>query len=192
MNDAHSKTTLVALLVLLVACDKEPSGGATKATSQTTANAAVPSEIKESPLPTIPTDGPKNVVHIALGSKDHTTLVTALKSADYVDSLMNPGPFTVFAPTNGAFEKLPPGTVASLLTAEKKTDLKNILQYHVAVSVYATKDFKDGQTLGMANGAKVTLHVKDGKVTVNDATIVASIPASNGIVHVIDSVLVPK
>jgi uncharacterized surface protein with fasciclin (FAS1) repeats len=173
------------LITFTFSCSKDPPAGESKATA-----AAV--ETSASPDPTIPANGPKNVVHVALGSKDHTTLVTALKSADYVDSLMNPGPFTVFAPTNDAFNKLPAGTVDGLLKPDKKDDLKTVLKQHVAVSVYQLKDFKDGQTLGMANGGKVTFHVKDGKVTVNDANIVASIPASNGIVHVIDAVLLPK
>lgn len=174
-----------AALVALASCSKESSTGE----ATTKGQSPVVAETTASPMPTIPADGPKNIVHVALGSKDHTTLVTALKSADYVDSLMNPGPFTVFAPTNAAFEKLPAGTVDGLLKPEKKADLKTLLQYHVAVSVYSLKDLKDGMVLGMANGGKVTLHVKDGRVTVNDANIVASIPASNGIVHVVDAVL---
>jgi uncharacterized surface protein with fasciclin (FAS1) repeats len=133
----------------------------------------------------------QDVVDVAVASKDHTTLVTALKAADYVASLKNPGPFTVFAPTNAAFAKLPKGTVEGLLKPEKKTDLENILKYHVTVSTYQAKWFKEGQVMGMANGSKVTFHVKDGKVMINDATIIASIPVSNGIVHVIDTVLLP-
>lgn len=133
----------------------------------------------------------KNVVDVAVGSPDHTTLVAALKAAEYVESLKNPGPFTVFAPTNAAFALLPAGTVEDLVKPEKKTDLQNILKYHVTVSTYQTSWLKDGMTLGMANGAKTTIHVKDGKHLVNDATIVGSIPVSNGIVHVIDRVLLP-
>jgi uncharacterized surface protein with fasciclin (FAS1) repeats len=134
---------------------------------------------------------PQDVVDLAVASADHSTLVTALKAGDYVTSLRNPGPFTVFAPTNAAFAALPAGTVEGLLKPEKKTDLQNVLKYHVTVSTYQAAWFKDGQTLGMANGAKTTFHVKDGKVMVNDATIVASVPVSNGIVHVIDRVLLP-
>jgi uncharacterized surface protein with fasciclin (FAS1) repeats len=178
-----SKLITLAILIGLASCnettDKTPPSQS--AQPPPTANAA----------PAVPAD-PNNIVNIAGGSKDHTTLVTALKSADYIDSVSNPGPFTVFAPTNGAFDKLPPGTVDGLLKPEKRADLKNILQYHVTVSTYAVKDLKEGQTLSMANNGKVTVHVKDGKTMVNDATIVASIPASNGIVHVIDGVLLPK
>ena len=134
----------------------------------------------------------KNVVKIAMGSKDHTTLVAAIKQAELVTSLSNAGPFTVFAPTNEAFDKLPAGTVEGLMKDDKKADLQNILQYHVAVSVLKADYFRDGQTLGMVNGDNVTVSVKDGKVTLNNsAHIIASIPASNGIVHVIDAVLLP-
>ncbi|MBK6347827.1 MAG: fasciclin domain-containing protein [Bacteroidales bacterium] len=133
----------------------------------------------------------KDVVKVAVGSADHTTLVAALQAAEYVDVLSNAGPFTVFAPTNDAFNKLPKGTVEGLVKPEKKADLRNILEYHVYVGKLDQSFFKDGQTLGMVNGGKVTMGVKDGKVTVNGANIVASVPCSNGIVHVIDAVLLP-
>lgn len=135
----------------------------------------------------------KNVVGIAKGSKDHTTLVAAVAAADLVDSLANPGPFTVFAPTNAAFDKLPKGTVEGLLKADKIEDLKNILEYHVIVGTYKKENLQDGQTIGMANGGNITIAVKDGKTLINgDSQIVASVPASNGIVHVVDTVLLPK
>jgi uncharacterized surface protein with fasciclin (FAS1) repeats len=134
----------------------------------------------------------KNVVKVAISSKDHTTLVAAIKQADLVTSLTNAGPFTVFAPTNAAFDALPAGTVEGLMKDEKKADLQNILQYHVAVSTMKAETFTDGQTIGMVNGDNVTVSVKDGKVTLNgNAHIVASIPASNGIIHVVDAVLLP-
>ncbi len=134
----------------------------------------------------------KDVVKVAVGSKDHTTLVAALKQADLVTSLSNAGPFTVFAPTNEAFNKLPAGTVEGLMKEEKKADLQNILQYHVTVSSLKAEDLKDGQTLGMVNGDNITVSVKDGKITLNGtAHVIASIPASNGTIHVIDAVLLP-
>lgn len=134
----------------------------------------------------------KDIVKIAVGSKDHTTLVAALKQAELVTSLSNAGPFTVFAPTDAAFDKLPAGTVDGLMKDDKKADLQNILQYHVAVAGYKKENMTDGQVIGMANGDNITLSVKDGKVMVNGtATIIASIPASNGIIHVIDGVLLP-
>ena len=95
---------------------------------------------------------PTTVVEIAVGSPDHTTLVAALKAADYVRSLQNAGPFTVFAPTNAAFDKLPKGTLDNLVKPESKEALQNILKYHVAVSVYETRFMKEGMKLGVANG----------------------------------------
>lgn len=133
----------------------------------------------------------KNVVQVAIGSKDHTTLVAAIKAAKLVDALSNAGPFTVFAPTNAAFDKLPAGTVDGLLKPESIDDLTNILQYHVTVGVFKTENLSDGQVIGQVNGNDVTIGVKDGKVTVNGANIIASVPASNGIIHVIDGVLLP-
>lgn len=137
-------------------------------------------------------DSQKDVVKVAVGSPDHTTLVTAVKAAELVDVLSNAGPFTVFAPTNAAFDKLPAGTVEGLLKPDKKEALADILQYHVAVAVYKPEMLQDGQVIPMANDGKVTIGVKDGKITVNGANVLASIPASNGIVHVIDGVLLPK
>ena len=132
------------------------------------------------------------MVKVAVGSKDHTTLVAALKQADLVTALSNAGPFTVFAPTNAAFDKLPAGTVEGLMKDDKKEDLQNILQYHVTLSALSAESFTDGQVLGMVNGDNVTVTIKDGKVMLNNsATIVASIKASNGMVHVIDGVLLP-
>lgn len=134
----------------------------------------------------------KNIVKVAVGSADHTTLVKALKQAELVDVLANPGPFTVFAPTNAAFEKLPAGTLDELMKPEKKADLQNILQYHVTTSALKADFFKDGQTIGMVNGDNITVSIKDGKVVLNNsATIIGSVEASNGMVHIIDGVLLP-
>ncbi|HET6990638.1 MAG TPA: fasciclin domain-containing protein [Bacteroidia bacterium] len=133
----------------------------------------------------------KNVVQVAMNSKDHTTLVTAIKAAELVDVLSNAGPFTVFAPTNDAFNKLPAGTVDGLLKPEKKEDLADILQYHVFVGVLKLDNLKDGQVFNMVNGGNVTIGVKDGKYTVNGANIVATVPASNGVIYVVDQVLLP-
>lgn len=133
-----------------------------------------------------------DVVKVAVGSPDHTTLVAALKQAELVTALSNAGPFSVFAPTNEAFNKLPAGTVDGLMKDDKKADLQNILQYHVTVSAMKADQFTDGQTLGMVNGDNVTVSVKDGKITLNGtAHVIASIPASNGMIHVIDAVLLP-
>lgn len=134
----------------------------------------------------------KNVVQVAVASKDHTTLVTAIKAASLVDALSNAGPFTVFAPTNEAFALLPSGTVDGLLKPEKNETLTDILQYHVSVGVFKTEAMTDGQTIGQVNGDNITISKKDGKIIINgNASIVATVPASNGIVYVIDKVLLP-
>lgn len=134
----------------------------------------------------------KNVVQIAMGSPDHSTLVLAVKAADLVNALSNAGPFTVFAPMNEAFDKLPDGTVENLLKSEQKEQLQDILQYHVAVGVYKLESLRDGQTLGMVNRSSIKFKVTNGKVSINGVNVLASVPASNGIVHIIDGVLTPQ
>lgn len=134
---------------------------------------------------------PNNIVSIAVASKDHKTLVAALQAADYVTSVANPGPLTVFAPTDAAFAKLPAGTVESLVKPENVDKLRDILKYHVTTSSYMPDKLTDGMDLGMANGAHATITVKDGKLAINGATVIASVRASNGVVHVIDGVLLP-
>ena len=175
---------IILAVGVAAACKKTDKPQAQPAPTTAPAPAAAPAS-------SMPPLDPTNIASIAMGSKDHTTLVAAVKAADYVPSIANSGPLTVFAPTNAAFEKLPPGTVEALVKPDKQADLREILKYHVTTSVYETKDLKDGMTLGMANGAKVTVHVVDGQVTINDAKVLASIRASNGIVHVIDAVLLP-
>lgn len=133
-----------------------------------------------------------NIVQVASGSKDHSTLVTAVKAAGLVDALSNAGPFTVFAPTNEAFNKLPAGTVEGLLKPEKKDDLKNILEYHTYVGVLKTELMQDGQQFEQVNGGKITITKQGDKVLVNGTPIVTSITTSNGVIHVIGDVLLPK
>ena len=119
-------------------------------------------------------------------------MVAALKAAAYVDALSNAGPFTVFAPTNSAFEKLPLGTVEGLLKPESKNDLRNLLEYHVTVGVYKLEYLHDGQKINQVNLDDVVIGVHDGKYTVNGANIIGTVHASNGIVYIIDSVLHPQ
>ncbi|MBK7230707.1 MAG: fasciclin domain-containing protein [Saprospiraceae bacterium] len=134
----------------------------------------------------------KDIVKIAVGSANHTTLVAALKAADYVDDISNAGPFTVFAPTNDAFGKLPAGTVENLVKPEQKAALQNILEYHVAVGTYRQDYLTDGQTIGMANGGNITVRLNGDKIIVNDnINVIATIPASNGLIYVVDGVLLP-
>lgn len=183
-----NKLVSVGIGLVLVACNSPQS-----TTSGTAASSAVapPPAKSVTPQSNMPPLDPKNIVSLAIGSKDHTTLVAAIKAADYVPSVANAGPLTVFAPTNAAFEKLPAGTVEGLLKPEKKEDLRGVLKYHVTTTAYDIESFKDGETLGMADGAKVKITVKDGKVKINDANIVASIRASNGMLHIVDAVLLP-
>jgi uncharacterized surface protein with fasciclin (FAS1) repeats len=182
--------TLVLLLLGTVAfaCSKEaPPPVAAEPVAQ------APDEAPPAEAPATPkTDAEKTVVDVAIGSPDHTTLVAAVKAADLVTSLSSPGGvYTVFAPTNAAFDLLPKGTVEALLKPEKKAELKALLQHHAAVPVLEAKDIKDGQVMAMSDGSKVTFHVQDGKVMVEDAHVLGSVRASNGIVHVIDKVLLP-
>lgn len=134
----------------------------------------------------------KDVVKVAVGSADHSTLVAAVQAAELVDVLSNAGPFTVFAPVNAAFDALPAGTVETLLKPENKSQLQDVLQHHVYVGVLKTDQLKDGQVLGMVDGNNATIHIKDGKTYIDDAVVVASVEASNGIVHVIDKVVLAK
>lgn len=134
----------------------------------------------------------QDVVRVAVNSPDHKTLVAALQAAEYVDALSNAGPFTVFAPTDEAFGKLPEGTVDNLVKPENKNTLRNILEYHVYVGVINENYIKDGMNLNQVNLDNVKLTKVDGKLTkVNDANVLGSVKATNGIIYVIDGVLLP-
>lgn len=132
-----------------------------------------------------------DIVKVAVGSADHTTLVAAVQAAGLVDVLANPGPFTVFAPTNAAFEQLPAGTVDDLLKPENRSKLRGTLHHHVTTSALAIDFFRDGQVVGMVDGVNETISKKDGETWIGGAKVIASVRASNGWVHVIDKVLVP-
>lgn len=147
----------------------------------------------------------KNIVENAINSKDHTTLVAAVKASGLVDVLMSEGPFTVFAPTNEAFEKLPKGTVETLLKEENKTTLQNILKYHVVSGKYSAKDIikliKDGNGKAMLNtvsGGVLVAWLKGKTVYITDENgnssmvTIADVNQSNGIIHVVDTVVLPK
>ncbi len=180
-------TTVIAagFLVLAISCNSNEQQPTTATSSEFATAGTGQSGIQDD-------QSAKNVVQVAIGSKDHTTLVAAVKAAELVDALSNAGPFTVFAPTNAAFDKLPAGTVDGLLKPEKKDDLKNILQYHVSVGVFKEDMLQDGQSIGQVNGDNITISKKDGKLMINGtANVIATVPASNGIVYVIDAVLLP-
>jgi uncharacterized surface protein with fasciclin (FAS1) repeats len=138
-------------------------------------------------------DAPGTIVDVAVSAGSFKTLVAAVKAAGLVDTLSGKGPFTVFAPTDAAFAKLPAGTVDTLLKPENKEKLKAILLYHVVAGDVKSTDLKDGESVKTVGGKSITVHIANGVVTINDATVVkADIPASNGTIHVIDTVLLPK
>jgi uncharacterized surface protein with fasciclin (FAS1) repeats len=135
--------------------------------------------------------GPKTVVDIAVGSKDHSTLVAAVKAAGLVETLAGKGPFTIFAPTDAAFAKLPAGTLESLLKPENKDKLTAILTYHVVPGKVMAADVKSGK-VKTVNGKEATVSAWGGKVTIDGANVVATdLAAGNGVVHVIDTVILP-
>ncbi|MCR9016278.1 fasciclin domain-containing protein [Aquiflexum gelatinilyticum] len=134
-----------------------------------------------------------DIVDLAVQTEFLSTLVAAVKAGDLVGVLKGDGPFTVFAPTNEAFAKLPAGTVENLLKPENKAQLVAVLTYHVVPGKVYSKDLKNGMKAKTAQGSEVTITLKDGKAMVNNATVTtADIEASNGVVHVIDTVILPK
>lgn len=134
----------------------------------------------------------KDIVETATAAGQFKTLTAALKAAGLVETLKGKGPFTVFAPTDAAFEKLPEGTVEELLKPENKEKLTSILTYHVVPAKAMAKDVSGMSSAKTVNGEELELSVKDGKVMVDDATVTkADIQASNGVIHVIDTVLMP-
>ena len=134
----------------------------------------------------------KDIVDTAVGAGSFTTLVAAVQAAGLVDTLKGDGPFTVFAPTDEAFAALPEGTVATLLLPENKDQLVSILTYHVVAGKVMSTDLSNGMMATTVQGGNVTIMTKDG-VSVNGANVVtADIEASNGVIHVIDAVILPK
>ena len=137
-------------------------------------------------------DEPQDIVAVASESKDFKTLVTAIKAADLVTTLKGDGPFTVFAPTDKAFDKLPKGTLEDLLKPQNKAKLAAILTYHVVPGKTMAADVKT-MTCKSVSDKDLDVKVSDGAVTVNDAKVIKTdIKASNGVIHAIDTVLMPK
>lgn len=133
----------------------------------------------------------KNILHIALGSKDHSTLVAAVQAAGMEDVLANAGPLTVFAPTNEAFAKLPPGTVENLLKPENKQTLARIIKYHASPGTFRVDNLTEGMNMYMASGHYIKLTKEGDQISIQGAKILGSADASNGVVHIIDTVLLP-
>ncbi|HPF90330.1 MAG: fasciclin domain-containing protein [Flavobacteriales bacterium] len=176
---------VVIVLPLLVACGSAPTptkGSGSVSPGPSGGQSAVADEMSQ-----------PNVVQVAVGSPDHKTLVAAVKHVKYEDVLVNAGPFTVYAPTDAAFDALPAGTLDDLLKPENKLTLQDILEYHVALGVMKPEQMTNGRSVGMANGGNVKFSVADdGTVMINDARVLGSVPASNGLVVVIDKVLLPS
>jgi uncharacterized surface protein with fasciclin (FAS1) repeats len=170
------------------------AGLALGACSSSSDAAPTPNTTAGAPMSTAPAD--QTIVGIAASNPDFSTLVAAVSAAGLADTLSGPGPFTVFAPTNEAFAKLPAGTVDTLLKPANKQQLAAILAYHVLPAAVMAKDVKPG-TVQTVNGATLTVAVEDGTVIVtdgqgNEAKVIATdIAASNGVIHVIDAVLLP-
>jgi len=191
---------LVIVLIFAFSCKNEPSKKATTTTQKT--ETAKPAKHHGQASVKAGKGEEANVLQVAMtykdkdGNKPFSTLVTAVQAAGVEDALVNAGPLTVFAPVNAAFDKLPKGTVETLLKPENKTKLGFILKNHVAPSNYPIKQLKKeakkGRKLYMASGKYLVVEKKDGKIYVGGAPILMSVKVSNGWIHVIDQVLVPS
>ena len=163
------------------AADRAGGAGAPPATATATATATAAEAAAE-----------KDIVDTAVATGQFKTLAAALKAAGLVDTLKGAGPFTVFAPSDAAFAKLPAGTVQDLLKPENKQKLTAILTYHVVPAKAKSTDLSDGQMVKTVNGKDVKVTIADGEVMVGGAKVVkADIGTSNGVIHVIDTVLMP-
>lgn len=170
----RTKTYLTTALasILLVACAKDAPNTATAAAAAAT---------------------PGDIVAVAASAGQFNTLVAAIKAADLVETLQSPGPFTVFAPTDEAFAKLPAGTLDDLLLPENKAKLASILKYHVVAGEVLAADVVNLSSADTVEGTSVQISAGDGGVKVNDANVTATdVMASNGVIHIIDSVLIPS
>ncbi|MGI9549828.1 MAG: fasciclin domain-containing protein [Aurantibacter sp.] len=176
------------MMTLILGCKNEAKTD-TSSTSTTTVES---SKTKKTGQAFIEDDGSTpTVLHIAIGSPDHSTLVAAVQAAELENALVNAGPLMVFAPTNAAFDALPAGTVENLLKPENKEALANILKHHVTPGNYSKDFLKKFKKLGQANDQNTTVEVKGDDVYVGGAKIVGSVKAGNGIVHVVDKVILP-
>ncbi len=176
------------MLLLITSCKNENKTESTN-TPEATSTAA---DNEDKGQAFIEDDGSTpNVLQIAIGSPDHTTLVAAVQAAELENVLVNAGPLMVFAPTNAAFDALPAGTVENLLKPENKAALANILKHHVTAGNYSKEFLKKFKKIGQANDQNAIIEVKGDDVYVGGAKILASIPAGNGIVHVVDKVILP-
>jgi uncharacterized surface protein with fasciclin (FAS1) repeats len=191
------KISVFAFVVLLASCkDAKPTEVETD---------VVATDSTEVVTDSVAVEAPSTIVDVAVGNPDFSTLVAAVKAAGLVETLSGAGPFTVFAPTNAAFAKLPAGTVDGLLKPESLEKLKGLLTYHVVAGKFDAAAVTDAITKGKGKytvttvqGGKIDLSLKDGKVVLTDANgktatvAIADVAASNGVIHAIDSVVMPK
>jgi len=179
--------TIIILAFLATACSQSA-----KETGSTAAETDITGPAQAANKGQASTDSGNNVLNIAANSPDHTTLVAAVQAAGIEHILANNGPFTVFAPTNDAFAALPEGTVEGLLKPEAKADLINILYYHAAPVIYKDDLLSDGRQIYMANGDNTIVKVTEDGIFINDAKILGTVDGTNGVVHVVDKVLLPQ
>nr|WP_321233289.1 fasciclin domain-containing protein [uncultured Psychroserpens sp.] len=188
MKTAKTLVLVFAIAAFVCSC----KNGNNEASTNTTVTETETASNEKTGQAFIEDDGSTpTVLHIAIGSKDHSTLVAAVQAAELENALVNAGPLMVFAPTNEAFAALPEGTVENLLKPENKNALANILKYHVTPGNYSKDFLKKFKKLGQANNQYVKVEVIDGEPMIGGAKILGSVKAGNGIVHVIDKVLLP-
>ena len=176
--------TYTALILIFAACTAPIDQGNTSGDSEYSAVTQGQSLVQDD-------ESAKNILQIAAASKDHTTLAAAVVAADLEDVLVNAGPLTVFAPTNAAFDALPEGTVETLLKPENKQTLAQIIKFHASPGKYMVPMLKDGMKLFEASGHYVDVKVEGEDVYVHGAKILGTVEASNGVVHVVDAVMLP-
>jgi uncharacterized surface protein with fasciclin (FAS1) repeats len=198
----HTKTLLAVSSLSLLALQACNMGGGDGAMMDNSSSAAMMDDgamMKSSAMAGVMVGGAMmvpnlNIVQNAMNANNVTTVVAAVQAAGLAETLSGPGPFTVFAPTNAAFEKLPAGTLETLLKPENKAKLVDILTYHVVAGAYTSADLKDGMTLTTVEGKTLMIKVQNGQVWINGAAMVetADVISSNGVTHVINSVLLPQ
>ena len=184
-NQSYVVVVILAIL-LFMGCNSE-----SKKTSSTDSNSGIEVSKEQGQAFIEDVSSAPNILNIAVKSADHSTLVAAVQAADLENALVNAGPLMVFAPTNEAFDALPEGTVEDLLKPENKDALANILKFHVTPGKYDKEFLKKFKKLGQANDQSVAVEVKGDDVYVGGAKIIASVPATNGIIHVVDKVMLP-
>lgn len=172
---------LTVILCIMIACGPQPAEQPTERGEEL---AGGQSRVQDD-------ESQRNVIQVAVASPDHKTLVAALKAADYVDALSNAGPFTVFAPTDAAFASLPAGTIETLVKPENKLKLQDILEYHVYVGVIRENMIQKNMNLNQVNGKNVKVTKEGDFIFVNESKVLSVVPSSNGVIYVLDKVLLP-